>query len=79
MTLTTDPHRTIMADQLLAFYNSETQPMPSIASPGDAIVAQRSPLKAHPGKEGKIGWALLWLMGIPIPLLILLFFMRGCT
>jgi len=33
----------------------------------------------HKSKEGKIGWALLWLMGIPVPLLLLLFLMRGCT
>lgn len=30
-------------------------------------------------KEGKVGWALLWLMGIPIPILLVLFLMRGCT
>jgi hypothetical protein len=30
-------------------------------------------------KAGKIGWALLWLMGIPIPILLLFFLMRGCT
>jgi ferritin-like metal-binding protein YciE len=30
-------------------------------------------------EAGKIGWALLWLMGIPIPLLLVFFFLRGCT
>ena len=30
-------------------------------------------------KEGKIGWALLWLMGVPIPVLLIFFLMRGCT
>jgi hypothetical protein len=30
-------------------------------------------------KEGKIGWALLWLMGVPIPILFIFFLMRGCT
>jgi len=30
-------------------------------------------------ESGKIGWALLWLMGIPIPLLLVFFFLRGCT
>ena len=30
-------------------------------------------------REGKIGWILLWLLGIPIPILILLFLIRGCT
>lgn len=28
---------------------------------------------------GKIGWLLLWLMGIPVPVLIVLFLLRGCT
>lgn len=31
------------------------------------------------GRTGKVGWALLWLLGVPIPVLLLLFFLRGCT
>lgn len=30
-------------------------------------------------EKGKIGWILLWLLGIPIPILFLLFLLRGCT
>jgi len=30
-------------------------------------------------QRGKIGWILLWLLGVPIPLLLLLYFVRGCT
>lgn len=30
-------------------------------------------------EEGKIGWILLWLLGIPIPVLLVFFFLRGCT
>jgi len=30
-------------------------------------------------EEGKVGWVLLWLLGIPIPILVVLFLMRGCT
>ncbi len=30
-------------------------------------------------EDGKIGWVLLWLLGIPIPVLLLLFLLRGCT
>lgn len=30
-------------------------------------------------EAGKIGWVLLWLLGIPIPLLLVLYFLRGCT
>ncbi|MEN9675206.1 MAG: hypothetical protein RIS76_1102 [Verrucomicrobiota bacterium] len=32
------------------------------------------------GREaGKVGWAMMWLLGVPIPLLIILFLLRGCT
>jgi len=30
-------------------------------------------------EEGKIGWILLWLLGIPIPILLVLYLLRGCT
>ncbi len=30
-------------------------------------------------REGALGYALLWLLGIPIPILLLIYFMRGCT
>lgn len=30
-------------------------------------------------QEGKVGWILLWLLGIPIPILLVLFLLRGCT
>jgi hypothetical protein len=30
-------------------------------------------------QRGAIGWILLWLIGIPIPILLLLFLLRGCT
>lgn len=30
-------------------------------------------------KEGKIGWVLLWLLGVPIPVLVILFLLRGCN
>ena len=29
--------------------------------------------------EGALGWMLLWLIGIPIPILLILFLVRGCT
>ena len=31
------------------------------------------------GRSGKVGWILLWLLGIPIPILLVLFLLRGCT
>lgn len=30
-------------------------------------------------QDGKLGWILLWLMGVPIPVLLVLFLLRGCT
>lgn len=30
-------------------------------------------------RSGKAGWILLWLVGVPIPILFLLFLVRGCT
>lgn len=30
-------------------------------------------------EKGKIGWVLLWLVGVPIPILLVLYFLRGCT
>jgi hypothetical protein len=30
-------------------------------------------------EQGAAGWVLLWLIGVPIPLLLLFFLLRGCT
>jgi hypothetical protein len=35
--------------------------------------------KEWKNREGKVGWAVLWLLGVPIPVLLILFLMRGCT
>jgi hypothetical protein len=29
--------------------------------------------------EGKVGWVILWLLGLPLPILLILFLLRGCT
>jgi hypothetical protein len=28
-------------------------------------------------QSGKLGWALLWLLGIPLPILIIIYLIRG--
>lgn len=28
-------------------------------------------------RSGKIGWALLWLLGVPLPILVVLYFLTG--
>jgi hypothetical protein len=30
-------------------------------------------------ERGAVGWVLLWLVGIPVPILVLFFLLRGCT
>jgi uncharacterized membrane protein len=30
-------------------------------------------------ESGRAGWLFLWLLGVPIPVLLLLFLLRGCT
>ncbi len=30
-------------------------------------------------RAGAVGWGLLWLLGVPIPVLLVLFLLRGCT
>ncbi|HEX4974227.1 MAG TPA: hypothetical protein VJ299_05590 [Steroidobacteraceae bacterium] len=34
---------------------------------------------AREREQGKVGWILLWLLGVPIPILLVLFLLRGCT
>jgi hypothetical protein len=30
-------------------------------------------------EEGKVGWILLWALGVPIPILVVVYLLRGCT
>ena len=36
----------------------------------------RSPPSAQ---QGRVGYILLWLLGVPIPILFLIYLLRGCT
>jgi hypothetical protein len=36
-------------------------------------------MKILKNEKGKVGWILLWALGIPIPVLLILFLVRGCT
>lgn len=42
-------------------------------------VAASSLARVAASRSGKAGWAILWLLGVPIPVLIVLFLVRGCT
>jgi hypothetical protein len=30
-------------------------------------------------RSGKIGYIILWLLGVPIPILLIIFLLRGCN
>jgi hypothetical protein len=47
------------------------------APPPSAVAAVASGRRRR--QEGRVGWILLWLLGIPIPLLLVLYVLRGCT
>jgi hypothetical protein len=36
-------------------------------------------LKLFRNQAGKIGYILMWLLGVPIPILIVIYLLRGCT
>lgn len=38
-----------------------------------------APIQSLKRQEGKLGWIFLWLIGVPIPVLLVLFLLRGCT
>lgn len=39
----------------------------------------RGAIKGLQHQGGKLGWILLWAIGVPIPVLLVLFLLRGCT
>jgi hypothetical protein len=36
-------------------------------------------LEVLKNQSGRAGWIFLWLIGVPIPVLLVLFLLRGCT
>ncbi len=36
-------------------------------------------MRKFQNEKGKIGYIILWLMGVPVSVLILIFLLRGCT
>ena len=36
-------------------------------------------MRAINNEDGKIGWILLWALAVPIPVLLILFAIGGCT
>lgn len=42
-------------------------------------VAMKKMKEAIDNANGKAGWILLWALGVPIPVLLVLYLLRGCT
>lgn len=56
---------------------------PASDPPAYAASAKSAPVRrasrAERLEEGRIGWVLLWLLGVPLPILLIAFLLRGCT
>ncbi len=44
---------------------------------GNKLVTTDSRLPRWAAQSGKIGWALLWLLGVPLPILLVIYLIRG--
>jgi len=44
-----------------------------------AALSMRGKRYMRRGQEGRWGYILAWLLGIPIPILIVVYLLRGCT
>ncbi|QJR15144.1 hypothetical protein [Usitatibacter palustris] len=43
------------------------------------LISERTLEALQKTQGGKIGYILLWLIGVPIPILFLIYLLRGCT
>ena len=39
----------------------------------------RNKRRKNDSQQGKLGYLLAWLLGIPIPILLVIFLLRGCN
>jgi len=58
---------------------AQEHPMKSLKNGGNTRIKVPDQTAPRRRQEGKLGWIFLWLIGIPIPLLLVLFLVRGCT
>ena len=52
---------------------------PRSATPHDMAEKNLQILPQRDPEQGAIGYILAWLLGIPIPILIIIFLVRGCN
>jgi hypothetical protein len=50
------------------------------AQPAAVDSVSMNELEPKNAKEsGKVGYALMWLLGVPLPILLIIYFLRGCN
>ena len=42
-------------------------------------IARKGARYIREGQEGRWGYILAWLLGVPVPILVLIYLLRGCT
>ena len=50
-----------------------------MALPAWSLERMKTPLTDKPSIRGRIPLVLLWLIGVPLPIIILIFLFRGCA
>ena len=48
----------------------------TLVQAGDSVCAMKH-LEKFVNESGKIGYALLWLLGVPLPILLIIYLVRG--
>ncbi len=51
--------------------------VPFIPARGTTRNVSNGDIHADPASSGKIGWVALWLLGIPLPILLLVYFLAA--
>jgi len=51
----------------------------STLQPPNKTTEEEDSMPKFADQKGKIGYIILWLMGVPASILILIFLLRGCT
>ena len=63
----------------LAYLHSET----SMTRPDRrSLLLRRAPFRSPAGphlQRGRWGYALAWLLGVPLPILLIIYLLRGCS
>ncbi len=51
----------------------------SAGGPAPVAASEQKDRSSRRREEGRVGWVLLWLLGIPVPILLGVYFLLGRT